>query len=231
LHGVRLTVAADERVAIVGPSGAGKTTLLRVLNASLLPTSGSALFDGRSVAELGPSELQERRCRTGLVPQEAALIPVFRVLKNVLLGRVGTQNFASTLRSMLFPRASDVEAVYRILERVGIGDKLYQRAATLSGGERQRAALARALYQEPHTLLADEPIASVDPERARALMELIVDVARERSLALIVSLHDLDAARAFFPRIVGMRAGTVYFDEPTENLTDDDFEALYALQG
>jgi phosphonate transport system ATP-binding protein len=119
--------------------------------------------------------------------------------------------------------------VHALLERVGVEDKLFQRTDTLSGGQSQRVAIARALYQRPAVLLCDEPVASVDPARAQAVVELLVEVARERGLALVVSLHDLDLARAHFPRIVGLRAGRVVFDARTSDVASARFDELYRL--
>jgi phosphonate transport system ATP-binding protein len=130
---------------------------------------------------------------------------------------------------MLFPARAAVRRVHRILERVGIPEKLYERTDTLSGGQRQRVAIARALYQEPEALLADEPVSSVDPARARDAVGLLAAISREEGLTLCVSLHNLALAREFFPRLVGLRHGRIAFDRPTDELDDDDFAALYDL--
>ena len=202
-----LTVARGEAVAIVGPSGAGKTTLLRLLNGTVRPTSGEVRVEGADLARLEAPALRRARSRVGFVHQDHSLVPNLRVSRNVIAGKLGSRSLFESLRSMTWPTRPDLERAHRLLERVGIPEKLFQRTDTLSGGQQQRVALARALFQEPVALLLDEPVASVDPERARSLMRLVMEIAAEERLTLIVSLHDLDIAREFFSRTVGMRAG------------------------
>jgi phosphonate transport system ATP-binding protein len=226
-----LAVAAGESLALVGPSGAGKTTLLRLLNASVAPTSGAVCVDYRRLDALSPAELRAVRARIGFVHQDLALVPNVRVLANVLSGRLGRQSFLASARSLLLPARGEVERAAAILERVGIGEKLYQRTDSLSGGQRQRVALARALYQDPAALLLDEPVSSVDPARARDLVELVAAISRERGITLIVSIHDIELARAHFPRLVGLRGGRIAFDAPTSRVAAEDLAALYALEG
>jgi phosphonate transport system ATP-binding protein len=154
-----------------------------------------------------------------------------RVIQNVVSGRLGRRGFWSAVRSLTFPAAADVGRAHALLERVGIGDKLYARTDTLSGGQQQRVAIARALFQEPDALLADEPVASVDPARARDLIRLLTELAGERGLTLIASLHNLDLAREFFPRIVGLRGGVKRFDGASSGLDARTAGELYALEG
>lgn len=229
LDAVSLAVAAGERVGLVGPSGAGKTTLLRLFNGSVRPAAGTATVLGRDVATLLPSELRRLRARIGFVHQDLSLVPNQRVIRNVLAGKLGQRSLGSSLRMMLFPTRSEAVDVHRILERVGVQEKLYERTDRLSGGQRQRVAIARALYQEPAALLADEPVASVDPARARDTVALLASISREQGLTLCMSLHNLDLAREFFPRLVGMRKGRVVFDRPTAELDDAQFRELYRL--
>jgi len=229
LERVRLSAERGEALAVVGPSGAGKTTLLRTLGGALLPTSGHARIHGMELADLAPKARRALRSRLGFVHQDHSLIPVLRVSQNVLAGRLGRYGFLAGLRRVLFARRAELAEVHRVLERVGLADQLFQRTDTLSGGERQRVAIARALFQEPTLLLADEPVASVDPARARDLLELLTALAREEGVTFIASLHDLELARALFPRIVGLRAGRVFFDGPAAELTDERARALYEL--
>jgi phosphonate transport system ATP-binding protein len=229
LDGVDLEVRTGEVVAVVGPSGAGKTTLLRVLNGAVAPARGSACLAGLDLSRARPAELRAARSRVGFVHQDHALVPNLRAVQNVVAGRLGRRGWVASLRSLLWPSRADLEEVHALLERLGVGERLYARTDTLSGGQMQRIAVARALFQRPAALLADEPVASVDPERARATVALLVDLARERGLTLVVSLHDLALAREFFPRTVGLRAGRVLFDRPTSELGDADFARLYEL--
>ncbi len=212
LRGVSFKVPRGAAVALVGPSGAGKTTLLRCLAGAQQPTRGTVRVAGRDLSELSPRALSAHRAHIGFVHQDLALVPVLRVAQNVLAGRLGRFGTLRGLASVLLPRRAALVEVHRLLERLGIADRLFQRTDRLSGGEQQRVALARALYQEPQLLLADEPVASVDPERARALIALATQLAREEQLTLIASLHDVELARAYFPRVIGLRDGCVQFD-------------------
>ncbi len=229
LHAVDLTLAPGELVGLVGPSGAGKTTLLRLLNGSARAASGQVVAGGRDLASMSPRELRRMRAAIGVVHQDLRLVPNLRVSQNVQAGGFGRQSLLESARAMWFPRRADVERAHALLERVGVADKLFHRVDHLSGGQQQRVALARALYQQPQALLADEPVASVDPTRARDLVALLTDVCRERGLTLVMSLHNLDLAREFFPRLVGLRAGRVVLDGPPDRLDDASFRALYEL--
>ena len=231
LDGVTLEVAPGEALALVGPSGAGKTTLLRLLNGTLLPSRGRVEIAGECTSELDASALSRARSRVGFVHQDHALVPNLRVSQNVMAGRLGRGGFFGAVRRMLLPGRAELLEVHALLERVGIPDKLFDRTDTLSGGQQQRVAIARALHQGPEALLADEPLASVDPARARSLVQLLLSLARERGLALVASVHDLELAREFFPRMVGLRAGEVVFDAPSDELDAIAFRDLYRIEG
>jgi phosphonate transport system ATP-binding protein len=226
-----LVAQRGEAVALVGPSGAGKTTLLRLLNGSLRPSSGGVRVDGRDLESLAPAEMRLVRSHIGFVHQDLALIPNLRVSQNVIAGKLGALSFAQSVRAMLLPARPDLERAAGILERVGIGDKLFQRTDSLSGGQRQRVAIARALFQDPWAILADEPVSSVDPARARDTVALLREVCLERGLTLLVSLHDLGLAREFFPRLVGLREGRVVFDRASAGLDEGSLRELYRLEG
>ena len=229
LDGVDLTLRSGEAVAFVGPSGAGKSTLLGLLNGTRRPTAGSVLVDGTDLAELSGSELRRVRSSIGFVHQDLALVPNLRVIQNVIAGRLGHMGTLGAVRAMLLPKSDEAERVHELLERVGIGDKLYQRTDRLSGGQRQRVAIARALYQDPVALLADEPVSSVDPARARDTVELLTGISEERGLTLGMSLHDLELARGHFPRLVALRAGRVVLDDSPDAIPPEDYARLYEL--
>lgn len=230
LADVDLEVARGEAVGLVGPSGSGKTTLLRLLNGSLRPTAGEVAVRGVPLTQLGPAELRSVRSSIGFVHQDFGLVPNLRVSQNVIAGRLGRMSYWGSLRAMLWPSRGDLEAVEAVLERVGIADKLLERTDRLSGGQRQRVALARALHQVPQAILADEPVSSVDPARARDTVELLLRVSRDEGLTLCASIHDLDLAREYLPRLVGLRSGRVVFDRPSREVSDEEFRALYDLR-
>ena len=225
-----LSIEPGEAVGLVGPSGAGKTSLLALLGASTRPSAGRVWVGERDLATLSPRELRRARTGIGFIHQDHRLVPNLRVSQNVVAGRLGRMGLARSVREMLLPPRRTLSDVHALLERVGIEEKLFARSDRLSGGERQRVALARALYQAPGGLLADEPVASVDPARAADLLALLVELSRERGLTLVVSLHDLALAREFFPRLVGLQSGSVVFDRPTARVSEREFTELYAIE-
>ncbi|MEM9383139.1 MAG: ATP-binding cassette domain-containing protein [Planctomycetota bacterium] len=212
LRDVDLSIASGEAVALIGPSGSGKTTLLRTLTGAVEPSAGTLRVGGSELGRLDERARRSVRASVGFVHQDLALVPVLRVLQNVVAARLGRDGVLSGLRRVALPRAAEVREVHALLERVGIDDLLYQRVDHLSGGQQQRVAIARALYQEPRALLADEPVSAVDPVRSRAIVDLLLELARERGATLVASLHDVDLARERFPRIVGLREGRVELD-------------------
>jgi phosphonate transport system ATP-binding protein len=229
LSGVDLSIAPGERVGLVGPSGSGKTTLLRLLNGTVRPSEGRVLVGKRDVASLSTRELRRVRARVGLVHQDLSLVPNLRVSQNVLSGRLGRRSFLGGLRSVFLPRRTELERVHALLERVGIPEKLFERTDRLSGGQQQRVAIARALMQDPSAILADEPVSAVDPARARDTVHLLHEIARDRGLTLVMSLHNLELARESFPRLVGLRHGEVVLDRPTGEIEEEEFRELYHL--
>ncbi len=229
LAGIDLEIAPGERVGVVGPSGAGKTTLLRLLNGTLRPAAGSVTVGGDDLRDLTLRQLRRVRSRIGTIHQDLSMVPNLRVAQNVLAGKIGRLSLAGAFRLLFLPPKGEVRRVYEILERVGIAEKLYERTDRLSGGQKQRVAIARALFQEPAAILADEPVSSVDPARARDTVALLTELCRERQLTLCMSLHNLGLAREYLPRLVGLRHGEVVFDRRTSELDDDHFHDLYDL--
>ncbi len=230
LRDIDLSIAAGERIALVGPSGAGKTTLLRVFTGVIGPRQGTVEVQGIPIHQLKPKALRKLRSRIGFVHQDHSLIPNLRVAQNVVAGRLGQRSLVPALRSMLWPNREELEEAHRLLERVGIADKLFQRTDSLSGGQQQRVALARALFQRPQSLLADEPVASVDPARSRSLIQLMVALAEEENWTLVVSLHDMELARDFFPRVIGLRKAHVFYDGSPQELDSTHIKELYQLE-
>lgn len=232
LRDIDLEIGSGEQVAMIGPSGAGKTSLLRILCGGLEPSSGTVKLDGDEFPRLGNrgGRLRELRSKVGFVHQDHALVPNLRVVQNVVAGRFGSRSFWQSFRSLVRPSQADQEQVLELLDRVGIGDKIFHRVDSLSGGQQQRAAIARALFQNPEALLADEPVASVDPARARAVLKLLISLSRERGLTLAVSLHDPRLAIELFPRVIGLRKGRVHFDLPSCQIPDQQLDDLYLLE-
>ena len=223
VRGVDLDVAVGERVALIGPSGAGKTTLLRILNATQRPSEGTYRFDGRDVAALSSTELRAMRRRIGFVPQQANLVPALSALDNTLCGALGRWSLWRTVRALAFPPRDEVARALAVLDTVGLSGKQRARADELSGGQQQRVAIARVLMQAPDVVLADEPLASLDPALAETAMRLLLEAAP----TVVATLHDVDAALKHFPRIVALRAGRVVFDRPVEKIGRDEIDALY----
>jgi len=217
LDDVSLTISRGETVVLLGLSGSGKTTLLRHLNGLEAPSAGRVRVLGSDVVGLAGRPLRALRSRIGFVFQQFELVGRLTVLENVLTGSLATLR-GPRLGIWSYPRAYRLEALRR-LDRVGLLDRAYQRADTLSGGQQQRAAIARALMQNPEILLADEPVASLDPESSDQVMTLLREIALDSSLTVVCSLHQVDLALAWGQRIVGLRHGRVVLDTPAAGLT------------
>lgn len=227
LHQLNLVIRQGEQVALIGPSGAGKSTLLSLLNGSLYPTQGVVRLMGQDVAQLSPCALRRVQQQVGMVYQQWHLVHNLRVIHNVNAGRLGQWPWWKALASLVWPL--EVGTAVQVLDRVGIPEKIYERTDSLSGGQQQRVALARVLMQDPAAVLADEPVASVDPERSRYLMDLLSDWCRQSGKTLIVSLHAIEYVQTHFQRVLGLRAGKVMFDIPASHLTSAHTESLYHL--
>ncbi len=226
LEEVSLTVGRGEQIALVGPSGAGKTTLFRILNLTLRPTRGTLRIDGVDVGHLDGAALRDLRRRIGTVYQQHNLVGRLRVVHNVLAGHLGRWSTGKALLSLALPQ--EVETAAAALARVGIPEKLYARTDTLSGGQQQRVAIARVLVQDPDVILGDEPVSSVDPSLAASLVVLLRDLSRAAGKTLLMNLHSVDLALSFFPRIVGVRGGRLFFDLPPDQVDAELLRALYA---
>ena len=226
---ISLKINSGEQVALIGPSGCGKTTLLKIMGTQIDPTKGVITQLKRNPSELSPRDLRKLRTEIAMIPQHLGLVPNIRVLQNVLNGGLGHLGLLASLRQLTFPAKKDVLTVHEILQRTGISEKLYDRTDSLSGGQKQRVAVARALYQNPQIILADEPVSAIDPARARSMIKLLTKLSKEEGVTLIVSLHNLELAREFFPRLIGMRQGEMAFDSSPENLTDKTCQELYQI--
>ena len=218
-----LTIEQGTFVVLLGASGAGKSTLLRTLNGLVRPTSGNVIAEG--IGDItGHAALRRHRRQTGMVFQQHHLIGRLSVLHNVLMGRLSYHGSWATLMPWL---RDEKELALAAIERVGLLDRALQRADQLSGGQQQRVGVARALVQKPRTLLADEPVASLDPATAERLLNLMHDICKTDGLTAVVSLHQGEFARRFADRIIGLKGGAIVFDGTPAELTFDQATALY----
>jgi phosphonate transport system ATP-binding protein len=224
LASTSLIFRTGEFTVLLGPSGAGKSSLLRCLNLLNVPSTGQIHVDG--LGELKTSSLVRRhRLRTGMVFQQHQLIGRYSAFDNVLAGRIG---YHGVLRSLLPMPWSDKILALTCLEQVGLADKALQRIDCLSGGEQQRVGIARALAQQPKLILADEPVASLDPATANHVLALLHDICKEQQLTTIVSLHQVHFAKQFADRIIGLASGRVLFDGTADDLSADILERIYS---
>jgi phosphonate transport system ATP-binding protein len=225
LDGIDLEIPDGQFVVVVGLSGAGKSTLVRTINGLVPVSSGRLEVSGRRVDGAGKRALRELRSTVGMIFQSFNLVNRTTVLKNVLVGRL---HATPTLRSVFgVYRKDDVELAFQALERVGIVEKAYTRASQLSGGQQQRVAIARVLAQQPEVLLADEPVASLDPPTANLVMRDLQRINRELGITTVVNLHFLDLARTYAQRIIGMREGKIVFDGTSAEADDAVFARIY----
>lgn len=228
LKAVSVQIYPGDRVALLGPSGAGKSTLIRLLNGILLPTQGEVWALGRNLSRSNARQLRQVQRSIGTVYQHFHLIDSLQVIHNVNAGNLGRWSVPKALLSLLIPQ--EVDRATQALTQVGIPEKIYSRTDQLSGGQQQRVALARVLVQDPIAVLADEPIASLDPELSREIMDLLRGLTLAGSRTLVVSLHTLEFARSHCDRILGLRQGAIVFDAPPESVTAEMLQDLYCLE-
>jgi phosphonate transport system ATP-binding protein len=228
---VRLVIPDGQMVGVIGRSGAGKSTLLRMINRLTEPSEGRILHAGQDVTALRGAALRRWRTDCAMIFQQFNLVQRLDVLTNVLIGRLNHRAGAlATLTSLLCMFTPEERALaVRVLDRFDLADTALQRADTLSGGQQQRVAICRALLQEPKVLLADEPIASLDPRNAKVVMDALRQVNREDGLTVLTNLHHLSTARHYCDRIVAMQAGRVMFDGPPEELTGARVQEIYGV--
>jgi phosphonate transport system ATP-binding protein len=224
---VTLQISPGEQIALIGPSGSGKTTLFRLLNGSLFPSSGKLLYRQSDMAAMSHGQLRVMRRKIGSIYQQHYLVASMSVLGNTLSGALGRWGLATTLRNLVSPSAAEVERAERCLEAVGLADKRRFRCEQLSGGQQQRLAIARTLMQEPEVILADEPVASLDPVLSHEILELLVRLTEDAKLTLFTSLHQVDLALRHSKRIVGLRSGEIAFDAPCQELDQRSLTQLY----
>lgn len=229
LYDIDFELYEGELVSIIGPSGAGKSTLLKCINRLTDPEKDSVvIFDGENMVGLGKSGLTEKRKQIGMIFQHYNLVYRLSALENVLHGRLGSY---STFRGALsLYKEEDVKRATEILEVLGLGDRKYYKCKDLSGGQKQRVGIGRALIQDPKMILCDEPIASLDPQSSKVIMEHLRRISRELKIPCLVNLHQVDVAKTYSDRIIGINSGRIVFRGGPDDLTDQDLENIYGAK-
>ncbi|MBE0687395.1 MAG: phosphonate ABC transporter ATP-binding protein [Anaerolineaceae bacterium] len=228
LDNVSFNVQPGEFLAVIGLSGSGKSTLLRCINRLVEPTKGEIIWDGVDVTKAGPDELRRIRRQIGMIFQHFNLVERSKVLTNVLAGRLGYTNPAMSLVNRF--SKNDVEMAYKQMDRVGIRDQANKRADELSGGQQQRVSIARAMMQNPKIILADEPVASLDPVLAHSIMQYLEKINKEDGVTIICSLHFLDLVHRYANRAIALNAGVLMFDGAPKEIDDVKFKEIYGKE-
>ena len=228
LDDVSFSVSKGEFVSVIGPSGAGKSTLLRSINRMIEVNRGEVRFEGISVGELNRGDLKRLRSKIGMIFQHYALVDRLTVIENVLHGRLGSK---STLAGAMGRYSRDEKRqAMEVITMLGLGDQIYQRCDRLSGGQKQRVGIGRALIQDPKMILCDEPIASLDPNASRIIMEQLRSFSGEMHITLIVNLHQVDVALRYSDRILGVNKGRIVFDGRPEDLSPERISEIYGTK-
>jgi len=228
LHDVSFTVKPGEFLAVIGLSGSGKSTLLRCINRLIEPTEGQIIWKGEDITAASQDEMLRIRRKIGMIFQHFNLVSRSRVITNVLAGRLGYVNPAMSLVNR-FPK-SDTEMAIKQLDRVSIADQAYKRADELSGGQQQRVGIARAMMQEPEIILADEPVASLDPVLAHSIMQHLETINKEDGVMILCSLHFLDLVHRYADRAIALNDGILMFDGTPEEIDDAKFKEIYGKE-
>lgn len=226
LSSLSFSIRKGDRVALIGPSGAGKTTLLNTFATLVTPDEGELIVAGIPAAQLTN---RKRLAKTvGMIRQQFDLVGQLPVIHNVLAGRLADWGFFKSFWSLIIPQ--EKQAAHKALEKVGLADKITEQTSKLSGGEQQRVALARLMLQKPEIILADEPVASLDPARAEDILFMLTKLVQEENQTLITSLHSVEYAKKYFTRIIAIKDGQLFFDLPVHEVTDTILAELYSIE-
>ena len=229
LKNISIDIAARGVTAIIGPSGTGKSTLIRCINRLVDPSEGEIVFEGRDIAHLHGKALREARRKMGMVFQEYNLVERLTVMENLLTGRLGYTSAWNSFRRKF--EQADIDHAYTLLDHVGLASFANTRADALSGGQRQRVGIARALMQNPALLLADEPTSSLDPKTSVEIMQLMCGLAEENRIPVMINMHDVELAKRFAQRIIGMAGGAIVYDGPAAGLGEVQLKSIYGGEG
>jgi len=228
LTDVSFSVKPGEFLAVIGLSGSGKSTLLRCINRLIEPTEGQIIWNGEDITAASQDEMLQIRRKIGMIFQHFNLVSRSKVITNVLAGRLGYVNPAMSLLNR-FPK-SDRDMAIKQLDRVSIADQAYKRADELSGGQQQRVGIARAMVQEPDIILADEPVASLDPVLAHSIMQYLETINQEDGVMVLCSLHFLDLVHRYADRAIALNDGKLMFDGPPQDIDDEKFKEIYGKE-
>lgn len=228
LNGMNCEINEGELVSVIGSSGAGKSTFLRCINRMIEPTSGEMIFDGEDIAAVGKRELKEIRTKIGMIFQHYNIVKQLTAVENVLHGKLGRM---SALQGVLgLYSEEDKRRAFEILEELGLGGHEYKKCGNLSGGQKQRVGIARALIQDPLLILCDEPIASLDPQSSKVIMDILKKITIEKNITCIVNLHQVDVAMKYSDRIIGLKDGNIIFDGAPRELTPETIHEIYGAK-
>lgn len=225
LKDINFDIKEGELLSIIGPSGAGKSTLLRSINRMIEPSGGDIIFDDKNITKLKGKQLRKMRTDIGMIFQHYNLVERSSVFENVLHGLLGYKNSLQGIFSLYSEK--EKEKALEIITELGIEDHIYKRCDELSGGQKQRVGIARALIQDPKIILCDEPIASLDPRASMVIMEYLKRISRERGITVIVNLHQVDVAKKYSDRMVGLNGGQIVFNDVPEAMKQEAVTKIY----
>lgn len=228
LKDIHFEIGAGEFVSIIGPSGAGKSTLLRCINRMIEFNEGNIIFNNQDIGKLNKKELRKARTNIGMIFQHYNLVPRLTVIENVLHGRFG---YKTTLQGVLGRYTEEEkERAFFLLEKLGIADHAYKRCDQLSGGQQQRVGICRALIQDPALILCDEPIASLDPNSSKVIMDHLKSITSDMGITCLVNLHQVEVAQHYSDRIIGLNKGEIVFNGTSKQLTQEQIQLIYGSE-
>lgn len=228
LENINLEFKEGELISVIGSSGAGKSTFLRCLNKMISPSSGEILFNNESLVKANKKEIKKIRAKIGMIFQHYNIVKQLTVIENVLHGKLGQMSSIKGLLGLY--SEDDKKEAFELLKELGLKGHEYKKCGNLSGGQKQRVGIARALIQNPHLILCDEPIASLDPQSAKVIMDILKDISVKKGITCIANLHQVDVALKYSDRIIGLKNGKILFNGPPSKLTPDIIHEIYGAK-